>query len=357
MPAHKIAVTLPDHPYEIIVEHGLLSTCGSLIGTKTKSRHCALISDSNVFPLHGATVQTSLEDAGFKVVPIVVPAGETSKSMAMASEVCEQMIAGGLDRGSFVVALGGGVVGDLAGFAAAIYYRGIPCIHLPTTVVSQVDSAIGGKTGVNAEGGKNLIGAFHQPLLVLSDTETLSTLSARDFNEGMAEVIKHGVIRDASLLAECVELAAKDRESLMARNAAIKAAIISEDPFERKGLRALLNFGHTVGHAIENVAGYGRFLHGEAISIGIAVALHLSISKAGLAPTAAREVLEKLEKFDLPVRVPADLTTAALTEALLRDKKFEAGSVRFILTSALGSAFVSKDVTVGDIEAAIDSNR
>ena len=357
MSAQKIAVTLPDHPYEIIVQGGLLSTCGELISGKTKSRHCALISDSNVFPLHGATAQTSLEAAGFKVVPIVVPAGETSKSMEMASHLCEKMIAGGLDRSSFVAALGGGVVGDLAGFAAAIYYRGIPCVHLPTTVVSQVDSAIGGKTGVNAEGGKNLIGAFHQPLLVLSDTDTLSTLSKRDFNEGMAEVIKHAVIRDADLLAECDKLAATDRESLMARNAAIKAAIISEDPFERKGLRALLNFGHTVGHAIENAAGYGRFLHGEAISIGIAVALDLSVNKAGLPPEDARDVLAKLEKFDLPIRVPDDLTTKALTEALLRDKKFEAGAVRFVLTSALGRAFLSKDVTLSEIETAIDANR
>ena len=187
------------------------------------------------------------------------------------------MISAGLDRRAFVAALGGGVVGDLAGFVASIYYRGIPHVQIPTTVVAQVDSAIGGKTGVNARDGKNLIGSFHQPALVIADPETLSTLPKREFNEGIAEIIKHAVIRDAAMLVDLHKPVTSDLPPLIARNQEIKSAIVVEDEFEKLGVRALLNFGHTIGHAIENAAGYGRYLHGEAVSLGIAAALRLSV--------------------------------------------------------------------------------
>jgi 3-dehydroquinate synthase len=265
------------------------------------------------------------------------------------------MITAGLDRGGFVAALGGGVIGDLAGFVASIYYRGIPHVQIPTTVVAQVDSAIGGKTGVNARGGKNLIGSFHQPALVIADPAVLSTLPKREFNEGIAEVIKHAVIRDAKMLDDLTRVAASDLPSLIARNQQIKARIVSEDEFEKLGLRALLNFGHTIGHAIENAAGYGRFLHGEAVSLGIAAALDLSVDRAGLPIDQAEIVLKSLSAFDLPVKMPHDIPTHALMKALGKDKKFEAGAIRFVLTKSLGSAFVSREVSEGDVRRAIQN--
>ena len=262
------------------------------------------------------------------------------------------MISAGLDRSSAVVALGGGVVGDLAGFVAAIYYRGIPYIQIPTTIVAQVDSSVGGKTGVNAAGGKNLIGAFHQPRLVIADTSTLATLPAREFNEGFAEVIKHAAIRDFTMLD-----ALDDLPALIARNVAIKAAIVAEDELETKGLRALLNFGHTIGHGIENAAGYGRYLHGEAISLGLVAACRLSVEKAGLDPAARDRIFSALARYKLPLSLPPDVETKAIVSALQKDKKFHGGSVRFVLLRQPGDAFVSGDVTEADITRQIEALR
>ena len=314
-----------------------------------------MVTDSNVGPLYAQAVARSLQGAGFTPIVITIPAGEGSKSLAIAETICDEMITAGLDRGGFVAALGGGVIGDLAGFVASIYYRGIPHVQIPTTVVAQVDSAIGGKTGVNARGGKNLIGSFHQPALVIADPAVLSTLPKREFNEGIAEVIKHAVIRDAKMLDDLTRVAASDLPSLIARNQQIKARIVSEDEFEKLGLRALLNFGHTIGHAIENAAGYGRFLHGEAVSLGIAAALDLSVDRAGLPIDQAEIVLKSLSAFDLPVKMPHDIPTQSLMKALGKDKKFEAGAIRFVLTKSLGSAFVSKEVTEGDVRRAIEN--
>ncbi len=352
--SERIPVSLTRNPYEILVENGALSRIAQFLEPLKLGKRCALITDSNVNALYGTTVTTALEKAGYDVSLLVVPAGESSKCMAQAEELCDGMIRAGLDRTSFVVALGGGVVGDLSGFVAAIYYRGIPCIQVPTTVVSQVDSAIGGKTGVNATEGKNLIGAFHQPAFVLADPEVLTTLPAREFNEGMAEVIKHAVIRDAAMLDALVSPAT---EALIARNVKIKAGIVAEDEFERHGLRALLNFGHTIGHAIENAAGYGRYLHGEAISLGLIAALNLSVRKAGLPLNERERVLQALRAFSLPTQLPSDLTTPDLVDALKRDKKFEGGAIRFVLTEKLGTAYVSKEVTEADLREAIEELR
>jgi len=272
--------------------------------------------------------------------------------MEEAASLCGQMIAGGLDRSSAVFALGGGVVGDLAGFVAAIYHRGLPCVQIPTTIVAQVDSSVGGKTGVNATGGKNLIGAFHQPRLVIADTGTLSTLPAREFNEGFAEVIKHAAIRDFDMLD-----APDDLPALIARNVAIKAAIVAEDEFETKGVRALLNFGHTIGHGIENAAGYGRYLHGEAISLGLVAACRLSVEKAGLDPAARDRIFSALARHRLPVSLPPDIATEAILSAMRKDKKFHGGSVRFVLLKRPGEAFVSGDVTEADIARQIEALR
>jgi 3-dehydroquinate synthase len=316
-----------------------------------------MITDGNVGPLYGEKLTSSLEAAGVEVTGFVVPAGESSKAMTRVAEACDAMIASGLDRSSFVVALGGGVVGDLAGFVASVFYRGIPYAQIPTTVLAQVDSSVGGKTGVNAAGGKNLIGAFHHPSLVIADVDTLTTLPEREFNEGMAEVIKHGIIRDASLVQDAATLAKSHREELIARNVTIKAEIVCRDPFEKSGLRALLNFGHTVGHAIEQVGGYGRFLHGEAISMGIAAALHLSSRLAGLSDTDVRLAREALASLKLPLTIPADLETNQLMDAMSRDKKFHQGHIRFVLTQALGSAFVSETVRKEDLREAITACR
>jgi 3-dehydroquinate synthase len=303
-------------------------------------------------------VQRSLEAAGYRVHVFTVPAGEESKAMSVAEDLCDRMIAAGLDRSSFVVALGGGVVGDLAGFVAAIYQRGIPFVQIPTTIVAQVDSSIGGKTGVNARAGKNLIGAFHQPRLVLADTDTLSTLPEREYREGFAEVIKHAVIRDAAMLDELDPNAPRETLGpLIARNIAIKAAIVADDEREHTGTRALLNFGHTVAHAIENAAGYGRFLHGEAVSIGMAAALKLSQDKAGLPAADAQSVREKLSAFGLPLTLTSDLDTDTLLAAARRDKKFAEGKIRYVLSPKLGEAFVAEDVTEQDLRSALQALR
>ncbi len=348
----ELVVPLSANPYPVRVGAGLLAGLGGFFTAELGARRCVLVTDSNVEPLYAEVAENSLAAGGCESARIVVPAGEASKSMDQVSALCEAMVEAGFDRQSAVVALGGGVVGDLAGFVAAIFQRGIPVVQVPTSIVAQVDSAIGGKTGVNARSGKNLIGAFHQPSLVLCDTDTLATLPLRERNEGMAEVIKHAAIRDPAMLDSL-----EDIPALIARNVGIKAAIVAEDEFETKGLRALLNFGHTIGHGIESAAGYGRFLHGEAISLGLAAACDLSVRHAGLAPSCSRRVLEALRSFSLPVELPGDVETEAIMHALRKDKKFSAGRVRFVLLRALGDAFVSKDVCEDDLVAAIERLR
>ncbi len=337
-----------------------MDQCGHRCAGLGLAGRCALVSDTNVAPLYADEVGASLEAAGCEVVRVEVPAGEASKSMAVAEEVCRQMIRGGCDRSSFVVALGGGVVGDLAGFVAGIFYRGVPFVQLPTTVVSQVDSSVGGKTGVNAPEGKNLIGAFQQPRLVLADTRTLASLPEREFNEGFAEVIKHAAIRDAAMLDAIMAVGGAGDASLpglVARNVAIKARVVEADERETSGERAHLNYGHTVGHAIEAAGGYGRFLHGEAISLGLVAAGTISEQTAGLPAADADRVVEALEKFGLPTRLPPDLETARLLELMRRDKKFEAGRIRFVTVPELGRAELRDDIGEEQIAAAIEALR
>ena len=348
----EVPVPLAGHSYRVVVGSGLLPCAGARIRAVSQASRCALVTDSIVGPLYAEMVRRSLEESGFDVVIITVPSGESSKSLTQVAFVCDAMIEAGLDRSALLVALGGGVVGDLAGFIAAIYYRGIPFVQIPTTIVAQVDSSIGGKTGVNAAGGKNLLGAFHQPVLVLADVSTLSTLPEREFNEGFAEVIKHAAIRDRAMLDKFDDLT-----SLVARNVAIKAAIVTEDEFETKGVRALLNFGHTIGHGIEAAAGYGRFLHGEAISLGLVAACRLSVQKAGLPPADADLLISMLARYRLPLVLPSDISTDNILQALRKDKKFHAGAVRFVLLRALGEAFVSSEITEKDIVNAIEGLR
>jgi 3-dehydroquinate synthase len=317
-----------------------------------------VVSDNNVAGLHGSPVLESLRAAGYEPVLLTVPPGEKSKSLTTAEDLLDRMAAAGLDRGSFIVALGGGVIGDLAGFVAAIYQRGIPFVQIPTTIVAQVDSSIGGKTGVNLRSGKNLVGSFHQPRLVLADTETLATLPDREYREGFAEVIKHAAIRDADMLDDIDPAGPRaSLAPLIARNIAIKAAVVAEDEKEQSGARALLNFGHTIGHAVENVAGYGELLHGEAVSIGLAAALVVSQKKSTLSAQDADRIRAKLASFGLPLTLPAHLGTDALLAAAAKDKKFSAGQIRFVVVPRIGEAFVADDVKEDDLRAAIEEIR
>jgi 3-dehydroquinate synthase len=352
-----VPVAIQANPYKIQIGRGILSAAGTQAAKVVKPCNCALISDEIVAPLHAEQLLSSLREAGFTPHMITIRSGESSKSMAQASELCDRLIGYGLDRKSVLFALGGGVVGDLAGFVASIHFRGIPVIQVPTTVVAQVDSSIGGKTGVNSPLGKNLIGTFHQPSLVLADTETLSTLPDRIFQEGLAEVIKHAVIADAAMLDLLPPSRNSDLSELIARNASIKATIVAQDEFETSGTRALLNFGHTIGHAVESVAGYGTLSHGEAVAIGMIAALDLSVRLAGLPLDQAQRIQRTIKDCGLPSSIPGNLSTESILAALGRDKKFDQGAIRFVLTKQLGSAFVSNQVTLDDVTGAIERLR
>ena len=353
----KIEIRSNQNRYDAVVGSQLLDRVGELIIDKVHGPRCAVVSDTNVAPHFADRLIKSLQAGNFQPTLITIPPGEKSKSLAQAGEICERLIAAGLDRQSFVIGLGGGVIGDLSGFVAAIFHRGIPHVQIPTTLLAMVDSSIGGKTGVNTKTGKNLIGAVHQPLLVIDDVDALATLPKRELNQGFAEIIKHGIIADGRVLAEFKSWKGqtpRGLQSLIQRNIEIKARIIEKDELDRTGERALLNFGHTIGHAIERAGDYKIFLHGEAISLGIVAACHVSVKKAGL-PTIERDgIVEILQAFELPTRLPSDFPRTKILEAVPFDKKFEGGKIRFVVTPAIGSARLSTEVTLEDIREAID---
>ena len=266
------------------------------------------------------------------------------------------MIAAGLDRQSFVIGLGGGVIGDISGFVAAIYHRGIPHIQIPTTLLAMVDSSIGGKTGVNTRDGKNLLGAVHHPSLVIDDLDVLKTLPKRQFNQGFAEIIKHAVIADAKMFRtlqrwEAADAAALQR--LIKRNIQIKSKIVAKDARDQTGERALLNFGHTVGHAIEHAGDFNEFLHGEALSLGVIAACAISIKKAGLASDQRDAVVDLLQRFKLPTRLPRNFPGEKIFNALKFDKKFQGGKIRFVVAQRIGAAHLTQDVILEDIREAV----
>jgi 3-dehydroquinate synthase len=350
-----IKVRTAAQSYDVIVGSNLLEQIGALLSHKVKGPACAIISDDHVNALFGQTVFEALVRAGFRPTVVTVPPGEKSKSMAEAERICDRMIEAGLDRSSFVVALGGGMVGDLAGFVAAIFHRGIPHVQVPTTLLAQVDSSIGGKTAVNASAGKNLLGAWHQPALVISDVETLLTLPPRERRQGFAEIVKHAVIRDAAMFTKLQQFDPADLAALIRRNVEIKAAFIAADERETAGERALLNFGHTVGHAIERAGDYRLFLHGEAVSLGIVAACEISVRKAGLSEGDRSRIIRTLETFDLPTRIPSDFPKKKILNAIRYDKKFTAGEVRFVVVPKIGSARLATDVTMENIETAIEA--
>jgi 3-dehydroquinate synthase len=355
-----VQLDLAERSYDILVDDGLLARAGELIKAAGLTGKAAVITDSNVGPHHATTLIASLSQQGIEASQHTVPAGEASKSMTLANSLCRELIQTGHDRTSFVIALGGGVVGDLAGFVAAIFYRGIPFVQIPTTIVAQVDSSAGGKTGVNAPEGKNLIGAFHQPRLVLVDPLTLDTLPGREYREGYAEAIKHAAIRDAGMIDDLAALDPSDHHpsaELLARNLAIKARIVEEDERETAGTRALLNFGHTVGHGIEASLPYGAMLHGEAISLGIRAALFLSEKINSFPAEQSQRILDLLAHFQLPLSLPDTISTETVMDKLSHDKKFAGGTIKFVLLTAPGAAEVSTKVTLDDIREAIEHVR
>jgi 3-dehydroquinate synthase len=349
-----IVIQAGNRSYEALAGPRLLEQAGTLLAQKFRGPECAIVSDENVAARFAQTLVSSLTSVGFKPTLITIPPGERSKTLEKAEAICDQMSAAGLDRSSFLVALGGGVVGDLAGFVAAIYHRGIPYVQMPTTLLAQVDSSIGGKTAVNIAAGKNLIGAWHQPVLVVSDTDTLATLPPRERRQGFAEIIKHAIIRDAEMFEMLQHFDGKDLVAFVRRNIAIKAAIVAADERETKGERALLNFGHTVGHAIERAGDLLDFWHGESVSLGIVAACEISVRKAGLAERERDRILSTLEAYELPTRLPADFPREKILEAIRFDKKFERQAIRFVVTPAIGAARLATDVTMDDIAAAVE---
>ena len=338
-------------PYRIHIAPGLLDD-GALLASHLRGRHALLVSDSQVAPLHAQHVQAALSAArpDAKLALHVFDAGEASKTLANFSGVIDALAALGATRDACIYALGGGVVGDLAGFAAACWMRGIDVVQLPTTLLAMVDSSVGGKTAVDIAQGKNLVGAFHTPRAVIADTSTLRTLPPRELRAGFAEVIKYGAIVDAPFLdwldANADGLLAGDDALLadaIARSCAHKAAIVERDPFER-GERALLNFGHTFGHAIETEQGYGGLNHGEAVAVGMVLAARLSTS-LGLADAADGERLRLLlQRYGLPTALPHGLDPAALVARMRLDKKAQGSGLRFVLWDGAGAARVVADV-------------
>jgi len=319
--------------YPALVGSGLIRQLGNQARKFLAGKTCAIISDDKIAALFANRVQKSLTSADFRPTLITIPPGEKWKTLEQAGEICDRMIAAGLDRQSFVIGLGGGVIGDISGFVAAIYHRGIPHVQIPTTLLAMVDSSIGGKAGVDTRAGKNLIGAFHQPSLVIDDLDVLKTLPRRELNQGFAEIIKHAVIADATMFRTLESWKASSGsasgalalQSLIKRNIEIKSQIVAKDERDRTGERAVLNLGHTIGHAIERAGNYSKFLHGEAVSLGIVAACTISIRKAGLLRNQRDAIVQLLQRFELPTCLPKNFPRKKIFDALKFDKKFESG--------------------------------
>jgi 3-dehydroquinate synthase len=337
----RVEVNLGDRSYPIVIGCGVLDTLGDACKAQGLSGRALVVTDSNVGDLYAERALASLNAAGYQAALAEIPAGEPSKSHEQLIHLYSCAVEAGLDRKAFVVALGGGVVGDLAGFLAASFLRGLTLVQVPTSLLAMVDSAVGGKTGINLPHGKNLVGAFHQPALVLADIDALKTLPVREFAAGMAEVIKYGVIRDVALF-EMLEQGAEQIQALnpevlisvVRRSCEIKAEVVAEDEREG-GLRAILNYGHTLGHAVEQVTGYKQYLHGEALGIGTAFAAHLSARVHGLSPEEVQRQIDLLERYGLPIR-DSNLDWAALRAAMSVDKKSVDAIPRFVLADRLG---------------------
>lgn len=336
-----LEVGLGERSYRIQIGSGILARLGQACAGLGIGKRIFIVTNPTVAGYYLAPVRSSLESAGFSVTEVLIPDGEQFKNLDTVSDVYDALVDAGVDRGGVVVALGGGVVGDLAGFAAATFLRGIPFLQVPTTLLSQVDSSVGGKTGVNLAKGKNLVGSFHQPKYVLIDVLTLSTLPEREYLSGLAEVVKYGVVLDAELFSyideHTPEILDRDPETLMyliSRCCSLKAEVVGQDERET-GIRAVLNYGHTLGHAVESLSGYGKYTHGEAVAIGMVAAARFSESKGLATPDDTARIRAVLNSLGLPTGAP-HFSADACSAALLRDKKARDGGITFICNKGIG---------------------
>jgi shikimate kinase/3-dehydroquinate synthase len=361
-PPRRLSLALSGASYDVVVGEGLLTRAGALLAPVLPQKRAVVVTDATVAPLHLPALLRGLEATAIDTRVITVPPGETSKNLSMFGEVVDQLLEGGLERRTCVIALGGGVVGDLAGFAAASTLRGLPFVQAPTTLLSQVDSSVGGKTGINTRHGKNLLGAFHQPRMVLADTATLATLPVRELRAGYAEIAKAGLIGDAAFFGWCetngAAVIAGDRDAqaeAVLRACAFKAQVVGTDEREEKPNdgRALLNLGHTFGHALEAELGYGSILHGEAVAVGLGLAFRLSARLGLCAESDAERVIAHLDSLGLPAELAQlnrRLSAGRLIGHMRRDKKMRDGKLTFVLARGIGQAFTCGDVAGEAVE-------
>ncbi|MGR9165504.1 3-dehydroquinate synthase [Rhizobium leguminosarum] len=355
-----VHVPLGERAYDILIGPGLIARAGAEIATRLKGRKAAVVTDENVAPLYLKALVASLGEAGIASAEVVLPAGEKTKSFEHLITACDKVLEARVERNDYVIALGGGVIGDLSGFAAGIVRRGVRFVQVPTSLLSQVDSSVGGKTGINSRHGKNLIGVFHQPDLVLADTDVLNSLNAREFRAGYAEVAKYGLIDKPDFFAwleanwKAVFTGGSARIEAIAASCQAKADVVVADEREN-GQRALLNLGHTFGHALEAATAYdsSRLVHGEGVSIGMVLAHEFSARINLASPDDARRVERHLKEVGLPTRmsdIPGDLPPAeTLMDAIAQDKKVKSGKLTFILTRGIGQSFVADDVPASEV--------
>ncbi|MBX4864687.1 3-dehydroquinate synthase [Rhizobium sophorae] len=355
-----VHVPLGERAYDILIGPGLIARAGAEIASRLKGRKAAVVTDENVAPLYLKAVVASLDEAGIVSAEVVLPAGEKTKSFEHLMRACDKVLEARVERNDYVMALGGGVIGDLSGFAAGIVRRGVRFVQVPTSLLSQVDSSVGGKTGINSRHGKNLIGVFHQPDLVLADTDVLNSLSAREFRAGYAEIAKYGLIDKPDFFAwleanwKSVFAGGSARIEAIATSCQAKADVVVADEREN-GQRALLNLGHTFGHALEAATAYdsSRLVHGEGVSIGMVLAHEFSARMNLASPDDARRVERHLKEVGLPTRmsdIPGDLPPAeSLMDAIAQDKKVKSGKLTFILTRGIGQSFVADDVPASEV--------
>jgi len=347
----RVVIPIRERGYTVHIAPGALAHIGTIVRRTAAGRRILLVTDKNVDRHYGGRVERSLRSAGFAVAKHVATPGERGKTLAAVRRIYDSMAEAGLDRSSAVVALGGGVVGDMAAFAAGTWHRGIPLFQIPTTLLAQVDAAVGGKAGVNLPSGKNLVGVFHQPAAVISDPETLATLPPREYGAGLGEVVKYGMIRDARLFRRLEEEAdgIRAREgallaAIIERCCRIKAEYVAADERDSKGYRAQLNYGHTFGHAVETATGYRRYRHGEAVALGMVCASRISEELGWIDPADRERLAQLLRRFDLPTGgVP--LSAEELLPLLQTDKKRVGERLGFVLTKGIGSARVHPSLT------------
>lgn len=357
--AATVPVNLESGRYDIVIRPGMLADVGSILATLTRSQKAAIITDSQVGPLFAQPLIQSLIGAGIEPVVATIPAGEAHKTLTDLSDVYDVFLAHRMERTTPVIALGGGVIGDMAGFVAATILRGVPFVQVPTTLLAMVDASVGGKTGINHAAGKNLIGAFHQPIAVLIDPQTLRTLPDRELHGGLAECIKHEVIRDADGFAEleqhisrALSLEIDYLSMLVAHNVSIKARVVEADPFER-GERAHLNFGHTFGHAIETVSQYG-YSHGQCVALGMVAASRMARDLELLDESSCQRIIGLIDKAGLPIG-GITLPAKDVVEAMTTDKKVSRGRVRFILPDRIGHVIIRDDIANEMVIRAVES--